>query len=101
MKYILTTYFIMAISFNGSAQLQQGSIPVNDGNLYYQKKGSGPFLVFLHGICLDHRMWEKQVNYFSSAFTCISVDLRGFGKSSLPTATPYSFHDDINTLLDS
>jgi pimeloyl-ACP methyl ester carboxylesterase len=91
----------MAVSFNGSAQLQQGFIPINDGKLYYQKKGSGPFLVFLHGICLDHRMWEKQVSCFSTAFTCISVDLRGFGKSSFPTTTPYSFHEDINTLLDS
>ena len=44
---------------------------------------------------------EEQVNYFSNSFTCISVDLRGFGKSSHPTSTPYSFHADINILLDS
>jgi pimeloyl-ACP methyl ester carboxylesterase len=91
----------MVVSLNGSAQQQQGFIPINEGTLYYQKQGSGPFLVFLHGNCLDHRMWEKQVNYFSTAFTCISVDLRGFGKSSFPTGTPYSFHEDIKTLLDS
>ena len=101
MKRILITYFILVVSFNGSAQLQEGFIPVNDGKLYYEKLGSGPILVFLHGICLDHRMWAKQVSYFSPKFTCISVDLRGFGKSSVPTATPYSFHEDINTLLDS
>jgi len=101
MKQILITYSILVVSFAGSAQLQQGFIPINEGELYYQKKGSGPFLVFLHGICLDHRMWEKQVNYFSTKFTCISVDLRGFGKSSSPTTTPYSFHEDINILLDS
>jgi len=91
----------MVASFSGSAQLQQGYIPVNDGRLYYQKHGNGPFLIFLHGICLDQRMWEKQVSYFSAKFTCISVDLRGFGKSSLPTTTPYSFHEDINVILDS
>jgi pimeloyl-ACP methyl ester carboxylesterase len=91
----------MAVSLNGSAQLQQGFIPINEGKLYYEKTGSGPILVFLHGICLDHRMWEKQVNYFSKAFTCINVDLRGYGKSSFPTTSPYSFHEDIKTLLDS
>ena len=101
MKHILVTYFILATSFNVSGQLQQGFIPVNEGKLYYQKKGSGPVLVFLHGIFLDHRMWDKQVDYFSNGFTCINVDLRGFGKSSVPTNTPYSFHEDIKTLLDS
>jgi 3-oxoadipate enol-lactonase len=101
MKHILFSYFVTVISYNGSAQLQQGFIPINEGKLYYQKKGSGPFVVFLHGVCLDHRMWEKQVNHFSTAFTCISVDLRCFVESSFPTTTPYSFHEDINTLLDS
>jgi pimeloyl-ACP methyl ester carboxylesterase len=81
--------------------MQEGFVPINEGNLYYQKKGAGPFLVFIHGICLDHRMWEKQINYFSTSFTCISVDLRGFGKSSVPTGTPYSFHEDLKTLFDS
>ena len=101
MKHLLATYFTVTLSLGGSAQLQQGYIHINEGQLYYQKKGSGPCLVFLHGICLDHRMWEKQVDYFSTAFTCVNIDLRGFGNSSLPTATPYSFHEDINTLLDS
>ena len=101
MKHLLTNYLILSLTFSGSAQQQQGFIPIKDGKLFYQKQGSGPVLVFLHGICLDHRMWEKQVNYFSAAFTCVNIDLRGFGKSSLPTTTPYSFHEDINTLLDS
>ena len=81
--------------------MQQGFVNISDGKLFYQKTGTGPPLLFLHGNCLDHRMWEEQVNYFSDSFTCISVDLRGFGKSSVPGSAPYSFHADINTLLDS
>ena len=91
----------MMVALHGMAQLQQGFINISDGNLFYQKKGNGPPILFLHGLCLDHRMWEDQVNYFSDSFTCISIDLRGFGKSSVPGSTPYSFHADINTLLDS
>jgi pimeloyl-ACP methyl ester carboxylesterase len=101
MRYLLTIYSIMVAAISGWAQQRQGFVPVNDGKLYYETNGSGPPLVFLHGVCLDHRMWQQQVDYFSKSYTCINLDLRGFGKSSLPGSTPYSFHEDIKTLLDS
>jgi 3-oxoadipate enol-lactonase len=91
----------MMAAISGWAQQRQGFVPVNEGKLYYETIGSGPPLVFLHGVCLDHRMWQKQVDYFSKSYTCINLDLRGFGKSSLPGSAPYSFHEDIKTLLDS
>jgi pimeloyl-ACP methyl ester carboxylesterase len=75
--------------------------PVIMGNFITKETGSGPPVIFLHGICLDHRMWQHQIDYFSKSYTCINVDLRGFGKSSLPTQTPYSFHEDIKVLVDS
>jgi 3-oxoadipate enol-lactonase len=74
--------------------------PVHEGKLFFVKEGAGPPIVFLHGFCLDHRMWETQVDYFSADFTCIVVDLRGFGKSSLPTDKPYAHHEDLIALLD-
>lgn len=89
------------ITVKGWSQQLQGFIPVTDGKLYFEKSGTGPPLVFLHGICLDHHMWQEQMDFFSKSYTCINVDLRGFGKSSLPTSTLYSFHEDIKTLLDS
>jgi Predicted hydrolases or acyltransferases (alpha/beta hydrolase superfamily) len=90
----------LLVTFSGSAQLQEGYVKIKDGNLYYVREGTGPPLIFLHGLALDHRAWQKQADYFSHDYSCISVDLRGFGKSSLPI-TGYSFHEDINTLLDS
>jgi 3-oxoadipate enol-lactonase len=74
--------------------------PVPGGRLFYTKRGIGTPLVFIHGFCLDHRMWEEQVNYLSEWYTCISVDLRGFGKSSLPTEKSYSNHEDLYSLLE-
>lgn len=99
MKLLVLTYLFLQVTFNSSAQLREGFVNIKDGKLYYQVKGTGTPLVFLHGICLDHRMWDKQVQYFSDSFMCINIDLRGFGKSSLPDS-PYSFHEDILTLLD-
>ncbi len=82
-----------------SAKFQENYCPVSDGKLFFLKAGTGPPLVFIHGFGLDHRMWESQINYFSGSYTCISIDLRGFGKSSLPTEKSYSHHEDLNTLL--
>jgi pimeloyl-ACP methyl ester carboxylesterase len=100
MKYLLFISFQLMLFCEALSQTQQGFVEVQDGKLYYERAGTGSPIVFLHGICLDHRMWQDQVNFFSDSFTCISLDLRGFGKSSLPTNS-YSFHEDLNTFLDS
>jgi 3-oxoadipate enol-lactonase len=101
MRYLLIISYILAGTVNGWTQQLGSYVQIKDGQLYYEKTGSGPAMVFLHGMCLDHRMWQQQVDYFSKSYTCISVDLRGFGNSSLPGSKPYSFHEDIKTLLDS
>ncbi|HEY1871024.1 MAG TPA: alpha/beta hydrolase, partial [Chitinophagaceae bacterium] len=100
MRHYLVTYLALMITLNAWTQ-QQGFVQINDGTLYYEKKGTGPPLVFLHGLCLDHRMWQQQIDHFSKSYTCINLDLRGFGRSSVPTTTSYSFHEDIRILLDS
>ena len=83
-----------------SASAEINYCPVPDGRLFYTKAGTGPALLFIHGFCLDHRMWEEQVSFFSEWYTCISLDLRGFGKSSLPSEKSYSNHEDLYSLLD-
>ena len=100
MRNLLPVFIACMLFFTSFSQTEQGFVPVQDGKLFYEKKGAGPPIVFLHGICLDHRMWQEQVDFFSDSFTCINLDLRGFGKSSLPT-TAYSFHEDLKTFLDS
>lgn len=71
-----------------------------NGDIYYQylEAKSQETLVFLHGFSLDHRMWEPQVEEFSSEFNVLVYDLRGYGKSSVPSQN-YSHHDDLLQLL--
>jgi 3-oxoadipate enol-lactonase len=73
-------------------------IPVHEGRLYCESKGSGEPLVFIHGFSLDTRMWEDQFEYFGSSYMAIRYDVRGFGKSSIPRST-YSHAEDLAVML--
>jgi len=73
---------------------------VNGTRLYYEIRGEGQPLVFIHDFSLDHRMWDDQFYYFSKWYQCIRFDLRGYGQSALPGSQYYSFHNDLKSLLD-
>jgi 3-oxoadipate enol-lactonase len=57
------------------------AIQVNGANLWYEKTGSGPSLVLIHGLGSSGRDWEPQVAGFSDRHTVLTVDLRGHGQS--------------------
>jgi len=56
-------------------------------------------VVLLHGFGLDARMWEPQFERFATRFRVIRYDLRGFGRSSLPSSESYSNEEDLESLL--
>ena len=49
---------------------------------YEVSAGSGPAVVFLHGVTLDSRLWRAQVDAFGSRWRCVTSDLRGHGRSA-------------------
>ena len=80
-------------------ETQTGFADVNDTRLYYEIAGSGHPLVLIHGFTLDTRMWDDQFDVFAAHYQVIRYDLRGYGKSALPTAEPYSHPDDLRALM--
>ena len=46
--------------------------------------GSGPPLVFVHGLSGSWQNWLEQLLEFSRSYRCIAVDLPGFGQSPMP-----------------
>ncbi len=74
-------------------------LDVQAGRLYYQTAGEGAPLVLLHGFGLDLRMWQDQAQGLAERFRVICYDMRGYGRSSLPGAGPYSHADDLRALL--
>ncbi|MGD1702772.1 alpha/beta fold hydrolase [Dapis sp. BLCC M229] len=49
---------------------------------------SKPVMVFLHGWGGSGRYWESTAKELSKEFDCLIYDLRGFGRTSLPTSDP-------------
>jgi len=79
--------------------VQADLVDVNDGELYYEVHGEGPAVVLVHGFGVDRRMWAGQIDALSDHYMVVTYDLRGFGKSSVPSAT-YRHYVDLAAVLD-
>ncbi len=80
--------------------IQKDFAYINGTKIYYEVAGRGKALVLVHGFTLDHRMWDDQFVKFSSFNKVIRYDMRGFGKSALPTSDAYSHAIDLRCLLE-
>ena len=70
--------------------------------LHFQEIGSGPPVIFLHGIGGNRTNWTAQQLAISDICTAISWDARGYGKSD-DYEGPLNFHDfsqDLTRLLN-
>ena len=77
---------------------------VNGQKIYYEDTGgSGPAVIFSHGLFMDHEMFAPQVAAFGDRRRVVTWDERGHG---LTETTPGDFSywdsaDDLRGLLDS
>ncbi len=58
-------------------------IAVNGTTIYYEEKGKGSPILFIHGMCGDARVWADQMDRLSGRFRCIAYDRRGHTRSPL------------------
>ena len=72
------------------------------GNLYYEVSGSGPALLFAHGLGGNHLSWWQQVAHFAPHYTCVTFAHRGFAPSDAvpggPDAADYA--GDLAALIE-
>ena len=69
----------------------------NQNCYLFNKKDSVP-LVFIHGVGLDHQMWNYQVSYFNE-YSTLTYDLLGHGKTPC-NKDKLSLKDFSNQLLE-
>jgi pimeloyl-ACP methyl ester carboxylesterase len=79
---------------------QKDYAEVNGTRLYFEVAGSGHPMILIHGFTLDNRMWDDQFDTFALHYQVIRFDVRGFGKSALPTCESYSYAADLKALID-
>jgi len=78
-------------------------IPSKDGTLIaFEKSGSGPSLVLVHGTSADHTRWASVLPQLQEKYTTYAVDRRGRGSSgdNLPYSIEREF-EDIAAMIDS
>jgi pimeloyl-ACP methyl ester carboxylesterase len=75
-----------------------GLAGINGAQIYYETRGAGPPLLLVHAGVADSRMWDDQVVAFSEHYQVIRFDLRGFGRSTMPSGS-FSNIGDIRALL--
>src|SRR5258708_7359661 len=72
------------------------------GQLYYEVTGSGPALLFAHGLGGNHLSWWQQVAHFAPHYTCVAFAHRGFAPSTAIAGgpDPADYAGDLAALID-
>ena len=81
-----------------------GDLPVQKVRIHgYERAfvltGSGPALLLIHGIGMNHRTWRPVIEDLAKNFTVIAPDLLGHGESDKPRAD-YSIGGYANAMRD-
>ena len=91
--------FVLASQAGGQAPPPSGVADVNGTRLYYERAGSGPAVILLHGGNLDSRMWDDQMPVLVKSFSVIRYDIRPYGRSA-ETEKGFSSVEDLRALMD-
>ena len=70
--------------------------------IYYEVAGSGPAIVFAHGLGGTHLAWWQQVPHFCGRYTCVTFAHRGFppGTAIPGGPDPRDFAGDLAALVE-
>jgi pimeloyl-ACP methyl ester carboxylesterase len=77
-------------------------LEVNRIKIYYEERGKGQPVIFLHGFPLNHSIWTPVLDLVKSDARWITPDLRGHGQSEAPGSIykMEQFAADIRGLMD-
>ncbi|MCG1021226.1 alpha/beta hydrolase [Sutcliffiella horikoshii] len=69
--------------------------------LFYDDQGEGTPVIFIHGVWMSRKFFQKQLPYFKKEHRAITLDLRGHGDSAQVTEghTISTYARDLQTLI--
>lgn len=83
------------------AETRRGFLERPGCRVYYEATGSGPAIVFAHGIGSHYMTWWQQVAHFSHQFTCVTFSHRGYlPGSDIGVPDPKEFAGDLAALIE-
>ena len=85
----------------GSVPQVRGFLPRPEGRIYYEVTGTGPAIIFAHGLGGNHLSWWQQVPAFCAQYTCVTFAHRGFAPSDPIPGGPHprDYVDDLVALI--
>lgn len=78
------------------------TVRTNDVETYYEDRGEGPVVVFVHGMFMNAGQWEPQMEALVGEYRTIAYDVRGHGRTGGSDRESYSidlFASDLDELL--
>lgn len=83
-------------------EVKRGFVQTSDSaKIFYEELGKGEPIIFIHGHSFDHYEWDPQFYEFAKKYRAIRYDVRGYGRSSMPTEFSSSSHaEDLLQLMD-
>ena len=80
---------------------RRGTLERPDCSIAYEVTGSGPAIVFAHGLGGNHLSWFQQVAHFAPRWTCVTFAHRGFFPSSplVGGPDPMEYGADVAALV--
>ena len=79
------------------------TIRTNGVETYYERRGEGRPVVFVHAAILDHSMWDWQVETLCGDYETVVYDLRGHGRtggSAVPAYSVELYAEDLRALIE-
>ncbi|MFL6237178.1 MAG: alpha/beta fold hydrolase [Thermoanaerobaculia bacterium] len=99
-KLLLALACLLLTAAAASAETPTGFVDApGGGRLWYEVKGQGSPIVFLHDGLVSSAGWDDPFDSLSKSFRAIRYDRRGFGRSEPPKG-PYSDVEDLNAVFE-
>jgi 3-oxoadipate enol-lactonase len=84
-----------------AAATKRGFLDRPGCRIYYEVTGSGPAIIFAHGIGSNYMTWWQQVSHFSDRYACVTFSHRGYPPGSeIGVPDPKEFAGDLAALIE-